>query len=121
MDEETKTIHPAGHTEQPTSRTGNLVPAPVRVNLPATQPNSKPTPIRRRGLRVALAVVVVVGGAGAALYWWQHTRAQLPPGIASGNGRIEADEIDIVTKFAGRISEMLADEGGTGNRIPGRA
>jgi HlyD family secretion protein len=45
----------------------------------------------------------------------------LPPGIASGNGRIEADEIDIVTKFAGRISEMLADEGGSGNRIPGRA
>jgi HlyD family secretion protein len=35
----------------------------------------------------------------------------LPPGIASGNGRIEADEIDIDTKFAGRISEMLADEG----------
>ena len=30
---------------------------------------------------------------------------------SSGNGRIEADEIDIDTKFAGRISEMLADEG----------
>jgi hypothetical protein len=37
------------------------------------QPNSKPTPTRRRWFRVALAVVVVVGGAGAALYWWQHT------------------------------------------------
>ena len=35
----------------------------------------------------------------------------LPLGIASGNGRIEADEIDIDTKFAGRIAEMLADEG----------
>jgi HlyD family secretion protein len=35
----------------------------------------------------------------------------LPPGIASGNGRIEADEIDIDTKFAGRIAEILADEG----------
>ena len=32
-------------------------------------------------------------------------------GIAWGNGRIEADEIDIDTKFAGRIAEMLADEG----------
>ena len=28
-----------------------------------------------------------------------------------GNGRIEADEIDIATKFAGRIAEMFADEG----------
>ena len=29
----------------------------------------------------------------------------------SGNGRIEADEIDIATKFAGRVAELLADEG----------
>jgi HlyD family secretion protein len=35
----------------------------------------------------------------------------LPPGIAFGNGRLEADEINIDTKYAGRISEMLADEG----------
>lgn len=34
-----------------------------------------------------------------------------PPGIVFGNGRIEADEIDIDTKYAGRIAEMLADEG----------
>ena len=32
-------------------------------------------------------------------------------GIVSGNGRIEADEIDIDTKFAGRIVEMFVDEG----------
>jgi HlyD family secretion protein len=38
-------------------------------------------------------------------------QAQLPPGIVWGNGRIEADEIDIDTKFAGRIAEILADEG----------
>lgn len=66
---------------------------------------------RRRWIRIALALVVVVGGAGAAFYWWQHAQARLPPGIASGNGRIEADEIDIDTKFAGRIAEILADEG----------
>ena len=33
------------------------------------------------------------------------------PGDRIGNGRIVADEIDIDTKFAGRIAEMLADEG----------
>jgi hypothetical protein len=35
----------------------------------------------------------------------------LPPGIAWGNRRIEADQIDIDSKFAGRIAEILADEG----------
>jgi HlyD family secretion protein len=35
----------------------------------------------------------------------------LPSGIFWGNGRIEADEIDIDTKFAGRIAEVLAAEG----------
>jgi HlyD family secretion protein len=40
-----------------------------------------------------------------------HPRAGLPPGIASGNGRLEADEIDIDTKFAGRIATLFADEG----------
>jgi HlyD family secretion protein len=28
-----------------------------------------------------------------------------------GNGTIEADEIDVATKFAGRIADMFADEG----------
>jgi HlyD family secretion protein len=35
----------------------------------------------------------------------------LPEGIASGNGRIEAVEIDISTKVAGRIRDILVNEG----------
>ena len=53
----------------------------------------------------------MIGGAGGGAYWWLHLPPQLPPGIAFGNGRIEAEEIDIDTKFAGRIAEMLADDG----------
>lgn len=37
----------------------------------------------------------------------------LPEGFASGNGRIEAQEIDVATKFHARISEVLVDEGDT--------
>ncbi len=33
------------------------------------------------------------------------------PGFASGNGRLEATEIDVSTKLAGRISEIRVDEG----------
>ena len=48
---------------------------------------------------------------GGAYYWWQRLHPALPPGIAYGNGRLEADEINIDTKYAGRIAEILADEG----------
>jgi HlyD family secretion protein len=116
MDQEVKTNCPASpttveRTEPPASQTRDLMRAPAHANLLVPLPTTKSIPTRRRWFRVALAVVVVFGGSGAAFYWWQHSRFQLPPGIASGNGRIEADEIDIDTKFAGRISEMLADEG----------
>ena len=57
-----------------------------------------------------VAVVLLVGG-GAAYYGWQRLHPPLPAGIAFGNGRLEADEIDIDTKYAGRIAQMLADEG----------
>lgn len=57
----------------------------------------------------AVAAVLLGGGGGA--YWWLHRAPGLPPGIVFSNGRLEAEEIDISTKFAGRISEMLADEG----------
>ena len=36
---------------------------------------------------------------------------QLPAGFAYGNGRLEADAIDVDTKFAGRIAKLLVDEG----------
>ena len=37
----------------------------------------------------------------------------LPPGFAGVNGRIEAKQVDIATKYPGRIKEVLADEGDT--------
>jgi len=41
-------------------------------------------------------------------YFWGPT---LPPGFASGNGRIEATQYDIAAKHAGRIAEVLVREG----------
>ena len=70
-----------------------------------------PRTVRRRfGPRLAVAVLLV-SGAGGGVYWWLNRPPGLPPGIAVSNGRLEADEIDVDTKFAGRISEILADEG----------
>ena len=66
---------------------------------------------RSRWKRLALLGIFLIGACGGGAYWWHTRQIGLPVGIVSGNGRIEADEIDIETKFAGRIADILADEG----------
>ena len=62
-----------------------------------------------RKLLVFLAIFVAAGG-GYAL--WKSMRDSGPgEGFAGGNGRIEATEIDISTKLAGRIIDILVQEG----------
>jgi HlyD family secretion protein len=57
-----------------------------------------------------LAALGVLGGGGW-LAWDALRPPALPPGIASGNGRIEAVEIDIAARIPGRIAEILVSEG----------
>lgn len=68
-----------------------------------------PTPQRKKQLIIATAVVAILGVAVYA--WYRFSHAGPGDGFASGNGRIEATEIDVATKLAGRISEVLVDEG----------
>ena len=89
----------------------DLVPLQERSLQLVAPTAGKAASHRKPWIRLALALAVVAGGAGGGLYWWLHSQPQLPPGIAFGNGRIEAEEIDIDTKFAGRIAEILADAG----------
>ncbi len=89
--------------------TDHLVPALADRSLPVRI--VKREPARNWLIRVVIALAVLAGGAGASYYGWQRLHPQLPAGIAFGNGRLEADEIDIDTKYAGRIAEILADEG----------
>ena len=89
--------------------TDHNVPALADRGLPV--PIVKHKPARNWLIRAVIALAVLAGGAGASYYGWQRLHPQLPAGIAFGNGRLEADEIDIDTKYAGRISEIFADEG----------
>lgn len=59
-------------------------------------------------IRGGIAVVVI----GAAVIAWRLLApGSLPDGIVSGNGRIEAVEMDISAKSPGRIRDILVDEG----------
>ncbi len=51
--------------------------------------------------------------AALAIYlaWSRFSGDGLPAGIASGNGRIEAVEIDVAAKSPGRVKEILVYEG----------
>jgi len=65
---------------------------------------------KRKHWLVAI-VVIVAACIGAGLLWWQLHPRGLGPGFAIANGRIDATEIDVATKLAGRIMEELVDEG----------
>jgi HlyD family secretion protein len=62
----------------------------------------------RRVILMIVAIVVVGGGTAA---WFIFRKPGLPPGFAGANGRLEAKQVDIATKYQGRIKEVLADEG----------
>ena len=69
---------------------------------------------RRFSIKWKTAVMVfgiLIVAIGLSLQFFQETG--LPAGIVSGNGRIEAIEVDITTKFGGRLASVLVHEGDT--------
>lgn len=64
---------------------------------------------RRRWLITAAVALLVLLALILAVQW--VGRPALPEGIASANGRLEATQVDIATKFAGRLSKVLVSEG----------
>ncbi|GLR23882.1 hypothetical protein GCM10007920_36740 [Ciceribacter naphthalenivorans] len=61
--------------------------------------------------KILFVGVIVVLASGGYYAWVTYNDSGLPAGIASGNGRIEATEIDISTKTAGRLREIAVLEG----------
>ena len=66
--------------------------------------------MKKRLPMIVLAAVVI----GAGFYFYkQSQRSELSndPRFASGNGRLEATEVSIASKLAGRIEKIMVDEG----------
>ena len=59
---------------------------------------------------IIVAAVVIVGGVVGYRYW-KSMQSALPPGIVSGNGRIEAQLVDASAKEPLRVKEVLVKEG----------
>jgi HlyD family secretion protein len=76
-------------------------------------------------LGVAMSMLSVDGQPGGGVSWIPSAHAQgpirnliarlrgqtLPDGIVKSNGRIEATQLDVSSKYAGRLSEVTVDEG----------
>ncbi len=82
---------------------------PTQTQLPVPVPPVRKRP--RHRLRQVLLLLALIAAAGGGYYWWSTRPPGLPPGIVSGNGRLEADEIDIDTKFPERVAQLFVDEG----------
>ncbi len=65
-----------------------------------------------RKFSIALVLVVLAAFMGYAAWKVLLAPSDLPPeGFARGNGRIEADLVDISTRLAGRVAEISVREG----------
>ncbi|MGI2171872.1 HlyD family secretion protein [Shewanella sp. MF05960] len=64
--------------------------------------------ILKRVIYIVVFIVLIFS------FWWGWQYLQVAPladGLVSGNGRIEAVEVDVSTKIAGRVDTILAQEG----------
>lgn len=61
--------------------------------------------------KLALAAVSLLGLAAAVLVWEPWRVQGFGAGFVSGNGRIEATEIAVAARLAGRVKDILVSEG----------
>jgi HlyD family secretion protein len=55
--------------------------------------------------------LIVLLAAGLSRFSWLRHGTDTTEGIGTGNGRIEAVEVDITTQYSGRPVAILAKEG----------
>jgi HlyD family secretion protein len=58
-----------------------------------------------------IILLIAMAATGAAWYGWYGRQVRLPDTITFGNGRLEAEEVQVATKIAGRLATISVDEG----------
>lgn len=64
-----------------------------------------------RGKSRSILMAGIALALALALASWWAGRSPIPDGLASGNGRIEAEEVDVATRFPGHVDQLFAAEG----------
>ena len=67
------------------------------------------SPVVRRILMILVGAALILG-LYLAYDWWADS-SRLPEGLIQANGRIEADDVTVASKFPGRVEQLLAREG----------
>jgi HlyD family secretion protein len=62
-------------------------------------------------MKPVIYVVVLLALAGGAWRFYQHYQTKMPDYLASGNGRVESEMVHVAAKSAGRVIDVLVDEG----------
>lgn len=57
------------------------------------------------------AGVIALTAAAAGYVYWLGEQDRVPTGLSRANGRIEVERVDITSKYAGRLGEVLVNEG----------
>ena len=60
---------------------------------------------------IILTIIAVIAVAIAVAFWMALKPSGPGAGFVSGNGRIEATEIDVATKLPGRVQNIMVNEG----------
>ncbi|NVN91220.1 MAG: HlyD family efflux transporter periplasmic adaptor subunit [Desulfuromonadales bacterium] len=82
----------------------------AEIKPEATAVPKKPITTQHKKWLIAAVAVVILVGLGIAA-WLIFGKEDKNKGLASGNGRIEAVEIGVAAKIAGRVKDILVREG----------
>jgi len=109
---------PSPETTAPPVAAPPPAPPPAAPDAPppkaaATPPGEAPPAANKFGAKKLIVIgVIVLVAVAAGIYIWMKTRVTGPgEGFVSGNGRIEATEVDVATKLPGRVGSILVSEG----------
>jgi len=96
-----------------TSETGaGAGPTPAKTGAVPAAAAAVPQTRLQRAKRWLIPAIIIAVLALAALTAWQMLRPKGPgEGFVSSNGRIEATEIDVSSKFSGRLQDLLVNDG----------
>jgi len=102
----------AGPTAGPRSETATA-PAPEAAEVSKSEvagDSKKPMASQRKKWLIIVIAILILAALGSAA-WLLFGKEDKNKGLVSGNGRIEAVEIGVATKTAGRVKDVLVREG----------